>query len=201
MFLNCQSVVAKILQKNIHFSYCCIVLHYHYDYHAWLPRFKKYCPAWGVEYAGIGLLYPFCFKKLKIGFLDFLGLPDATVFFCTSNFQTPCIDCSSKYRANTTFADIFTLSKLLIFFFIEKYIGIKMSPLKRYFLFLSCLVLSCVARYLRFKFPSWPNFEVKIILRKINYRRNTKNKHIAIGKSIADKSRMITVNTIYFSIR
>jgi hypothetical protein len=23
--------------------------------------------------------------------LDFLGLPDATVFFCTSNFQTPCI--------------------------------------------------------------------------------------------------------------
>jgi hypothetical protein len=42
------------------------------------------------EYAGIGLLYPFCFKKLNIGFLDFLGLPDATVFFCTSNFQTPC---------------------------------------------------------------------------------------------------------------
>jgi hypothetical protein len=75
MFLNCQSVVAKILQKNINFSYCCIVLHYHYDHHAWLPRFKKYCPA------GIGLLYPFCFKKLKIGFLDFLGLPDATVFF------------------------------------------------------------------------------------------------------------------------
>jgi hypothetical protein len=89
MFLNCQSVVAKILQKNINFSYCCIVLHYHYDHYAWLPRFKKYCPASGVEYAGIGLLYPFCFKKLKIGFLDFLGLPDATVFFCTSNFQTP----------------------------------------------------------------------------------------------------------------
>jgi hypothetical protein len=34
-------LVAKILQKNIYFSYCCIVLHYH----AWLPRFKKYCPA------------------------------------------------------------------------------------------------------------------------------------------------------------
>jgi hypothetical protein len=34
-------VVAKILQKNINFSYCCIVLRYH----AWLPRFKKYCPA------------------------------------------------------------------------------------------------------------------------------------------------------------
>jgi hypothetical protein len=39
----------------------------------------------------MGLLYPFCLKKLKIGFLDFLGLLDATVFFCTSNFQTPCI--------------------------------------------------------------------------------------------------------------
>jgi hypothetical protein len=68
MFLNCQSVVAKILQKNINFSYCCIVLRYHVGYQGLknIARLRR-------KYAGIGLLYPFCFKKLKIGFLDFLG--------------------------------------------------------------------------------------------------------------------------------
>jgi hypothetical protein len=108
-------LVAKILQKNIYFSYCCIVLHYH----AWLPRFKKYCPAWGVKYAGIGLLYPFCLKKLKIVFLDFLGLLDATVFFCTSNFQTPCIQKTKKYSLEPSHFCSMSLRDSLLFLVVQ----------------------------------------------------------------------------------